>query len=153
MLSVGSGLTFKLEHDKMWFLKNEDIALDTFDSPLSQGVNIIEGTDLAVLINCDCAPKGYLAGGSVRLNSQEVFLPLYVRSKMDGDTVKCCGHTKKLKRVLTDLHIPSHERKRLPVICDEKGVLCVPGIIARDGAFDKKGDLIIRIYIKDKEQL
>ena len=151
MLSVGSGLTFKLEHDKMWFLKNEDIASPSFESQLTDGVNIIEGTDLAVLINCDEAPTGYKAGGSVRLNSQEVFRPLYVRSKMDGDTVKSCGHTKKLKRVLTDLHIPSHERKSLPVICDEKGVLCVPGIIARDGAFDKKGDLIIRIYIKDKE--
>ena len=153
MLSVGGGLTFKLEHDKMWFLKNGDVAPSTFVSSLDQGVNIIEGTDLAVLINCDEAPNGYRAGGSVRLNSQEVCMPLYVRSKMDGDTVKSCGHTKKLKRVLTDLHIPSHERKRLPVICDEKGVLCVPGIIARDGAFDKKGDLHIRIYIKDKEQL
>ena len=56
--------------------------------------------------------------------------------------------TKKLKRVFSDKHIPSHLRDELPVICDENGVLTVPGIIARDGAFDKRGDLLINTYHK-----
>ena len=56
--------------------------------------------------------------------------------------------TKKLKRILSDRHIPSHLRQRLPVICDDGGVLTIPGIVARDGAFDKKGKLIIKTYYK-----
>ena len=71
---------------------------------------------------------------------------MYARSRQDGDTVKSKGMTKKLKRVFADLHIPSHKRDFIPVVCDEKGVLAVPGIIARDDAFDKKGNLIIKTY-------
>ena len=56
--------------------------------------------------------------------------------------------TKKLKKVFTDRHIPSEERWRIPVVCDGGGVLAVPGIIARDGAFKRNGELTIKVYKK-----
>ena len=149
MVNLSSGVTFKVEHEYCSFITTGETVSGAFYSQLEQGVNFIEGTDIAVLVGDGCAPTGYCESAQVRLNSKEVELPLYVRSKQDGDTVKSGGITKKLKRVLADLHIPSHERKKLPVICDSKGVLTVPGIIARDGAFNKKGDLNIKIYIKD----
>ena len=148
MVNLGSGLTFKIEHDYCGFIKTEDTHCVEFSCPLREGVNCIEELDAVIAVNCDYEKEGYRLGGSVRLNPENISGQLYVRSKRDGDCVKSTGMTKKLKRVLSDLHIPSHLRSRLPVICDDGGVVTIPGIVARDGAFDKKGKLRIKTYYK-----
>ena len=57
---------------------------------------------------------------------------LYVRFKRDGDSYHYGGMTHKLKKVFNDLDIlPSH-RDRIPVICDEGGIVWVPGLGVRD---------------------
>lgn len=62
---------------------------------------------------------------------------LTARNRRAGDTILLRGMNRRLKKLLCDKKIP--ERDRLPVICDDDGVLFVPGIGARDGAADKEG--------------
>ena len=145
MVNIDNGLTFKLERDYCIFIKTEESKRHQFCISLTEGVNKIEDFAL-VCVNCDYDKDDYVLSGTTRLNSENVCGSLYARSRQDGDTVKSKGMTKKLKRVFADLHIPSHKRDFIPVVCDEKGVLAVPGIIARDDAFDKKGNLIIKTY-------
>jgi tRNA(Ile)-lysidine synthetase-like protein len=113
---------------------------------LKEGVNKVN-SEITVTVNMELPGENEI--GSVRLNSSQIQGTLYARSKEQGDSVKSKGITKKLKKVFTDLHIPSHIRPLLPVICDDLGVLAVPGIVARDKAFDKKGDIIISGTIDD----
>lgn len=149
MVNLEKGLTFKLEHSYCSFIKTCETAAGEFYSFLGEGINYIDGTSMVITLGCDFDGEGYEECGRVRLCTSGISGALYVRSKQDGDCVKSCGMTKKLKRVFADLHIPSHKRTSLPVICDGLGVVAVPGIIARDGAFDKKGDLTIKVYIKN----
>lgn len=62
---------------------------------------------------------------------------IVARNRRAGDTVLLRGMSRKLKKLLCDKKIP--DRDRLPVICDDDGVLFVPGIGVRDGAYDKDG--------------
>ena len=148
MVNLTGGITFKVEHSYCAFIKTEETVDSEFCAPLSEGVNYLRNGELAVAVGCVLEDADYCESGSVTLNSSEIVGALLARSKRDGDTVKSGGVTKKLKRVFCDKHIPSHERGRLAVICDEAGVLAVPGIIARDGAYCKKGNLTIKTYIK-----
>ena len=51
-----------------------------------------------------------------------------VRCRQAGDTIRLSGGTKSLKKLFIDRKIPADLRKRIPVICDEQGVLGVCGI-------------------------
>ena len=101
-------------------------------------------------IGCTFDECGYVKSGTVSLNKDGVVGSLYARSRREGDTVRSGGMTKKLKRIFSDRHIPSHRRGLIPVICDELGVLALPGIVARDGAYDKtnvkKEKIVITTY-------
>ena len=53
---------------------------------------------------------------------------LTVRSRQSGDRIRLPGGTKSLKKMFIDRKIPAPERDRIPVLCDEKGILGVYGI-------------------------
>lgn len=146
MVNLEKGITFKIEHSYCSFIKTEETKAKAFRVNLQNGINYIDETNVIVTLNEELCDKSYVEIGSVRLNSSQIQGTLFARSKETGDSVKSKGITKKLKKVFTDLHIPSHIRPLLPIICDDLGVLAVPGIVARDKAFDKKGDLNIKIY-------
>ena len=48
-----------------------------------------------------------------------------VRSRKPGDELRLMGGTKSVKRIFTDKKIPATDRKTIPVIVDELGVLAV----------------------------
>lgn len=65
---------------------------------------------------------------------------LYFRPKQDGDTIFYGGITHKLKKLYNDKKIPPVLRRNIPVLCDDKGVVWVPGFGVRDdynGSFEK----------------
>lgn len=147
-INLPNGISFKLEYGYAAFLPNSDLEPCEFFSYIDNGVNKIEGTELTVTVNAWLTDEGYAKIGSVRLNSKQIFGKLYVRQRKNGDTVKSGGVTKKLKRVFCDKHIPWHMRDKMPIVCDDIGIVAVPSVVARDGAFDKKGDIEIAAYIK-----
>lgn len=53
---------------------------------------------------------------------------LTLRPRQSGDTIRLSGGTKSLKKLFIDRKIPAAERLRIPVLCDERGVLGVYGI-------------------------
>lgn len=71
-----------------------------------------------------CAEPGEDAKGwRVRVHGA-----LILRSREEGDTIKLPGGTKTLKKLFIDRKIPAHERDRIPVLADDKGVVAVMGI-------------------------
>ena len=53
---------------------------------------------------------------------------LTVRSRQSGDRIRLSGGTKSLKKLFIDRKIPAPERDRIPVLCDEEGILGIYGI-------------------------
>ncbi len=64
---------------------------------------------------------------------------LYLRSRKNGDTVFYGGMTRKVKKLFSDLKIPKSHRDLIPILCDDSGVVWIPGFGVRDdGARGKK---------------
>lgn len=53
---------------------------------------------------------------------------MYLRSRQSGDSICLSGGTKSLKKLFIDRKIPAAQRDRVPVLCDEEGILGVVGI-------------------------
>ncbi len=74
------------------------------------------------------------------LSSAIIVGELFLRPRIDGDTVFYGGMTRKLKKLFNDRKIPLSLRAAIPILCDEKGVVWVPGFGVRDdGAPKGKG--------------
>ncbi len=65
---------------------------------------------------------------------------LYVRSRREGDAYRYGGHTHKIKKLFSDRKIPREQRTHIPLLCDGRGILWVPGFGVREDG-EKSGTL------------
>jgi tRNA(Ile)-lysidine synthase len=75
---------------------------------------------------------------------------LLVRNKQDGDSYVYGGMTRRLKKLFNDRKLSADERLRLPIICDDDGILWVPGFSLRDGA---SGNSDKKVFISIAEKI
>ena len=75
-------------------------------------------------LNVICRKPGEVMNGYL-VNVQG---SLILRSREAGDTIRLPGGSKSLKRLFIDRKIPAHQRGRIPVIADDRGVAAVMGI-------------------------
>lgn len=68
---------------------------------------------------------------------------LYVRSRETGDTYRFGGVTHKLKKLYSDAHLSADQRASLPVLCDGRGILWVPGFGVRDDGGQGQRDITL----------
>ena len=74
-----------------------------------------------------------------RLNSEEISLPLIIRTRRMGDRIKVKGldGSKKIKDIFIDKKIKMDKRDSWPIVVDSKGkIVWIPGI--KKSVFDKK---------------
>lgn len=92
---------------------------------------------------------------TTRLNSSELSLPLYIRTRTTGDkmTIKNMTGTKKIKDIFIDSKIPLSKRNSWLLVCDsDDNVIWLPGL--KKSKFDKeineKYDIIL-MFVKEGE--
>lgn len=88
---------------------------------------------------------------TIRLNSKELNLPLYVRNRKDGDKIIIKGMSghKKVSEIFINEKIKISDRKLWPIVLDSKdNIVWIPGV--KKSKFDKTGgkeyDIILRYY-------
>lgn len=86
-----------------------------------------------------------------RLYSQDISLPLVIRTRKDGDKmqVKNLNGTKNIGDIFTDLKIPLEERDVWPIVLDqEDNIVWLPGLKKSKFDIEKDGkyDIILRYY-------
>ena len=76
-----------------------------------------------------------------------------MRPKKDGDTVYYGGMTHKIKKLFCDNKIPHSKRSLIPILCDNKGVVWVPGFGVRDDGvkLEEKQDLYVLLGTKSEK--
>lgn len=91
----------------------------------------------------------------IRLNKSELSLPLYVRSRKDGDFIEVKGlnGSKKIKDIFIDEKVSLEKRKSWPILVDANNtILWIPGL--KKSKFDKEKNEIYDIIIKyEKEKM
>lgn len=103
---------------------------------LHKGENKISGTNLTIFIGevDKSSLNVYNFSIQAHISSDIIDSGVIMRFKSDGDSYKYHGMTHKLKKVFNDRNIPPSERDLIPVICDSKGIVVVPGMSERDDA-------------------
>lgn len=114
-------VTIRRNYDRL------EISSDIAELPLTaldpNGTVILPDFGLTVT----CQPAGTI------INTADTFTvcpqgTLFLRCRKSGDAIRLAGGTKSLKKLFIDRKIPAGQRPRIPVICDETGILAVGGI-------------------------
>lgn len=125
-------------------------------------LEVARNTELPEAIRLECPGETVFAGIRVRcypareiVNTEDTFTVypegcLLLRKRSSGDTIRLGGGTKSLKKLFIDRKIPADQRSRIPVLCDERGILGVYSIgVNRDRAAQSLPAVTVRFEIEN----
>jgi len=120
--------------------------IDNYEIELTDYALLPNGKSIQLLGESEVNDNNYC-----RLSSDDVLLPLHVRTRRSGDKMKLKGNggTKKVKDIFIDCKIPIRDRDIWPIVVDSKDtIVWIPGL--KKSKFDvpknKKCDIIFRYY-------
>ncbi len=111
----------------------DDLVNDVYEIEISEVVNLPNGMNI-VFSKEEDDTSNY----TTRLSTKEVSLPLYVRSRRNGDKISVKGMKghKKVNDIFIESKISSHDRDIWPVVCDAKdNIIWIPGL--KKSKFDR----------------
>lgn len=107
---------------------------------LSAGVNVISPINAEIIIgNTQSNENVYKKSIEFFIDSDKIIGALKVRSREPGDKIRALGCSKSIKKLVNEKKIELDIRARLPVICDDAGVVAVPFVAVADGYYTKDG--------------
>lgn len=130
--------------------KQENAAVEYYETELFEGVNRISQTNSEIFIgNSQNTKNIYKKSIILYIDSAKINGSLFARQRLAGDRIRTKGMSKSVKKLMCDAKIPLELRDRLPVICDDDGILAIPFVATRDGAAAKDKDTAtaVKIYL------
>jgi len=81
----------------------------------------------AIKLDFTCSPASEI------INTPDTFtvVPvgrIFVRTRQPGDRIRLPGGTRSIKKLFIDRKIPAARRDSVPILCDDAGILGIPGI-------------------------
>ena len=124
----------------------DEEANDAYEIEIHNLVNLPNGKNIENVLESSDSSNNV-----IRLNSNEVLLPIYVRTRRNGDKmiVKGMEGHKKVNDIFIDNKIRKSERNIWPVVCDANNqIVWIPGL--KKSKFDKEKqeeyDIILKYY-------
>ena len=130
--------------------KQKPDVIDYYEIPLSEGNNPIFQTNSEIFIgNSQNAKNIYKNSTLLYIDSAKIKGAIFARQRRAGDKIRLGGMSKSVKKLMCDKKIPLDIRSRLPMICDEDGIIAIPMLATRDGAMVKKSNnaTVIHFYL------
>ncbi len=145
-------ITMQKCYDKLIFnVKNDDY--NAYNLKLDKNLTLPNGNKLEFLTEDIENNSNFI----IRLNSNEIVLPLIVRSKHQGDKmiIKNMKNYKKIKEIFIEEKIPQNERINWPIVTDSANqIIWLPGL--KKSNFDvkktNKYDIIIKYHLKGEKK-
>ena len=127
-------------------LTNEEVKANEYEIEIIKYVNLPNGKNIEVVESSRLTDNNV-----IRLSSDEVCLPLHVRSRKNGDKIYIKGMlgSKKIKDIFIDEKIGQNDRDKWPIVVDSKNsIVWIPGLKKSkfDKKIDDKYDIILKYY-------
>lgn len=155
-IALAGDVTFYVDGGTLYCEKNDTPIPIRQD--LELGVNTLEGRDAVLILSHSPISKDlYPSPNIYKLVTEKTFPSdrmnngYYIRSKLDGDAYRFGGMTHKVKTMFADRKLTRRARRRLPILCDEDGILWIPGFDARDPRDGNKKMIYVCYFIKLEE--
>lgn len=118
-----------------------------FSAPLKEGRNSFPGGySIIVSTSKSDIQNVYNSITSASIPFDTINGTLFARNRRSGDRIQLGGMSKSVKKLMCDKKIPLCERDLLPIVCDDLGILFIPGIGTRDRCI-KNSDRMIYISL------
>lgn len=125
-------------------LVKEELKSNEYEIELMDYINLPNGKNIEVVIKTEINDNNVC-----RLNSNEVKMPLHVRTRKNGDKMYVKGMLgrKKVNDIFIDSKISTEERETWPIVVDsDDNIVWLPGL--KKSKFDKKKDEKYDIILK-----
>ena len=136
------GINAVIENGKLCFIAREkkpDIV--EYEIELKNGENEISAANASIIVNSEQYLKNIYKNSTLfRITFDKIDGTLIARNRHQGDKILIGGMHKSVKKLMSEKKIPLNLRSRLPIICDNNGILAIPYIGIRDGAIYKSDD-------------
>ena len=136
-VDLPGGIRAVIENRKIVFTDQPATKAETIDYT----VDLVEGRNFISQTNCEIFMQTsqkkiniYKKAIMLYIDSAKICGKIYARPRKEGDRIRIRGMSKSLKKLMCEKKIPLELRSRLPVICDDCGIIAVPLIDVRDGA-------------------
>ena len=129
-----------IEQGRLYIVKRESTPTPApeFSVTLSEGAVSIPRINAEITIENSQSPINiYKKSTLLYLDFDRINGTLIARNRRAGDKIKLHGVNKSVKKLLCDLKIPLSLRYRLPMICDDSGIVAIPFAAIADG-YEKK---------------
>ncbi len=151
-LSLPHGIAACIEGGRLHLCRAEELAatpdIPPYRLPLAEGSNDISPIHAQIIIERTQSQENiYKKEMNFSLDPATIVGELFVRQRQAGDEIRLRGHRRSLKKLISEAELPLALRPRLPVICDEAGIVAVPLVGVRDGAWAKKGTDALHVQI------
>ena len=135
-ISLPHGIEAVIENGNLRFqTKQLKHPYESYEIALSEGETEISQTNCKIVIDSSQTAKNiYKKSIKITIDSATIKGTLLARNRREGDKILLGGHHKSLKKLFTEKKIPPELRARLPLLCDENGILAVPNVGIRDGS-------------------
>lgn len=134
-------------------IKRGDTSFSSFSRIFDYGINVIEetGAVIARFYDTDTENIGkfkniYKIFIQTHISSDKIKGTLLLRSKQAGDTCNINGVNRKLKKLLWEIEPDLVARERIALVCDDDGILWVPGARSRTGTYHKPSDITQTLF-------
>lgn len=88
-----------------------------------------------------------------RVSFDKIIGALYIKYRKDGDTYQCGGMTRRVKKLLCEKKLTAGEKRQLPLLWDEAGLLWVPYYPVRDsGGPSSETEPCLHLYFYEKRE-
>ena len=139
-----------LPHNVRGVKSYNEFKLDYHSGLCEYNIEFFDYVNLPNGKNIEMVKKTSLNSNNViRLNSADIVLPLYVRSRKNGDrmVVKGMSGSKKINDIFIDCKVPMCDRDIWPIVIDGAGsIVWVPGL--KKSKFDIGNDGVCDIILK-----
>lgn len=102
---------------------------------MEDGFASLDGSGVICIAKDSQTAREYICGNTVtktRIAADKIKGGLYIRNRRDGDKYRYGGMTHSLKKLFNSRKIPVEERSHIPLVCDEEGIVWIPGFAPAD---------------------
>ncbi len=104
-----------------------------YEIKLKEGKNMLD-RHILLYVSPQNDKNIYKSAIRMAIASDKIKGEMYARCRLPGDKILINGMHKDVRRLMSAKKILPELRSKLPVICDDLGILCVPLVGIRDGA-------------------
>ncbi len=159
-VSCPSGITLEIGRERIAFLSGEREPLP--ETLLQEGVTVLRGREAEMALFNSASEKElphslivYKKSNKALISSAKIIGKLFVREARRGDSYRFGGMTRSLSKLFSSRRLGDRERRTLPVVCDDAGILWVPGFGVSeraDGRGMPESETLTLLYLPDNEK-